>query len=217
LAQVGQHIASLSTPNGEQAAEDDCPADEVAVNLLERRSARRPRRRLHVEKQQESKRRYRNAATSRRVDSPAGRSRWGRRAEARRRAGRLSRRAKGSCLHRHTEAPALDETQERESAPRSLLVCVRSGSASWRAHFLFKEGPDVKGAIVPPSNCSPVDEVCSFLFRRWVSADRSSELPRLLNSMQGRQAARRQEELAGAGWDAPPCGRAASWRAARSR
>src|ERR1700744_6183949 len=42
-------------------------------------------------------------------------------------------------------------------------------------------------------------EVGSFLFRRSAGADCSWELSRLLNSMQGRQAARKQRELAETG------------------
>src|SRR3954469_19347298 len=94
----------------------------------------------------------------------------------------------------HTASPA----NSSPPLPRFSFAWHRhSGPARPECCFLFDRVGFVKRLLADRLGLE--SEVAHFSFGARVGAECSWELPRLLNSMQGRQAARRQRELAEAG------------------
>jgi hypothetical protein len=93
--------------------------------------------------------------------------------------------------------PLLVKSFDRAAQRSGRLVRHRSLQYLFRnRRFLF----DGWGAVKSSSRCSLVVRWAHFSFGARVLAECSWELSRLLNSMRGRQAARKQRELAEAGW-----------------
>src|SRR6266540_6740758 len=111
-------------------------------------------------------------------------------------------------MYRRTPGMSLRLNASRPFTNRSTFSCDIAHAVSREdSRFLFDHRPVVKAGPAPSvlrvgSSAAPTCLVrCAhFSFGARVGADRSWELPRRLNSMQDRQAARKRLELAGAGW-----------------